>query len=345
MQQAMISVAVVGLGYWGPNLVRNFNASQRTRVSWLCDLNPGRVEVIGAQYPAAARTVEFEEVLADPSVEGVALATPVATHHGLARAALLAAKHVLVEKPLAASVTEAAELAALAREVGRVLLVDHVFLYSPSVRKMADLVRSGEVGELLFVDSVRINLGIFQHDVNVLWDLAPHDLSIIDHLIGREPQSLVAVGAMHADGAAHVDGAREAVAYLHLDYGDNLLASVHVNWMSPVKVRHFLVGGSRRSILYNELDIPERVKVYDRGVDLSKDPEGVRQVQVSYRSGDVVSPRLDATEPLRFMVEHFADCIRNGTRPISGGEHGVRIVRILEMAQRSLSAGGTRVKL
>jgi len=335
--QEPISVGIVGLGYWGPNLVRNFSAATTTRVAWLCDVNSTRLADIGEQFPAATRTVRYEEMLAAPEVQAVAIAAPVAAHHRLARAALLAGKHVLVEKPLAASVAEAVELVELAKRVDRVLLVDHIFLYSPAVRKMAELVLGGEVGDLLFVDSVRINLGLFQHDVNVVWDLAPHDLSIIDYLIDRPPRSIVAVGASHAETG------QESVAYLHLDYGDNLLASVHVNWLSPVKVRHFLLGGSRRSLLYDELDISERLKVYDRGIDVSKDVDGIRQVLVSYRSGDVVSPRLDGTEPLRYLVEHFADCVRNSTQPISGGEQGLRIVRILEAAQRSLSQGGARV--
>jgi predicted dehydrogenase len=309
------------------------------RLAWLCDVNRARLSEIGAQCPAASLTEHVDEVLADPGVDAVAFATPVATHYALVKQALEAGKHVLVEKPLAASVVQAVELAERAVVARRVLLVDHVFLYSPAVRKMAALVRAGELGDILFFDSIRINLGLFQHDINVMWDLAPHDLSIIDHLIERAPRSVVAVGASHAGNGL------EDVAYLHLDYGGNLLASVHVNWLSPVKVRHFLIGGSRRSVLYNELDISERVKVYDRGIDVSKDPEGIRQVLVSYRSGDVVSPRLDATEPLRYLVEHFADCIQDGAPLISGAEQGVRIVRILEAAQRSLCEGGTRVSI
>jgi len=335
----MISVGVIGLGYWGPNLVRNFNLSPRARIAWLCDVNQARLDEIGLQCPAAARTTTADDVLADAAVDAVAIATPVATHYALVRAALQAGKHVLVEKPLAGSVAEGTELLQQAAQAGRTLLVDHVFLYSPAVRKMADLVRTGEVGDILFFDSVRINLGLFQHDVNVMWDLAPHDLSIIDHLIERAPQSVVAVGASHAGNRL------QDVAYLHLDYGDNLLASVHVNWLSPVKVRHFLMGGSRRSVLYNELDLSERLKVYDRGIDVSKDPKGIREVLVSYRSGDVVSPRLDTSEPLRYLVEHFAECIENGVRPVSGADQGVRIVRILEAAQQSLSEGGKRVNI
>lgn len=335
----MISVGVVGLGYWGPNLVRNLNSCPDTHLAWLCDAKPDRLQAIGKQYPAASCTSDFKDLLDDPNVDAIVIACPVGAHYPLAKAALNRGKHVLVEKPLAASVAEAEELAALAEKSGLLLLVDHVFLYSPSVRKMAELIRDGEVGDLLFIDSVRINLGIFQHDVNVIWDLAPHDLSIIDYLIGRGPRSVLAAGASHANNG------REDVAYLHLDYGDNLLASVHVNWLSPVKVRHFLIGGSRRSVLYNELDISERVKVYDRGIDVSEDSEGMRQALVSYRSGDVLAPRLDSAEPLGFLVRHFAECIEKGSTPISDAAQGVRIVRVLEAATRSLAAGGVRIDL
>jgi len=335
----VISVGVAGLGYWGPNLVRNFNACSHTELTWLCDSDAERLEILGRRHPGVRRSTEFEEMLADSRLDAVAIATPVGTHHRLAKAALRAHKHVLVEKPLAASVAEAEELVALAAQVDRVLLVDHIFLYTPSVAKMAELVRTGAVGDLLFFDSVRINLGVFQHDVSVLWDLAPHDLSIIDHLLGRQPESVIAVGASRT-----IDGL-EDVVYLHLEYADGLLASLHLNWLSPVKVRHFLAGGTARSILYNDLDASERLKVYDRGVDVSADPAGIRDVLISYRSGDVVSPRLDATEPLFRLVEHFARCIERRSDPISGGEQGLRIVRVLAAAQQSLSRGSQRVRL
>jgi predicted dehydrogenase len=339
MRGAMISVGVVGLGYWGPNLVRNFMSSSRTRLAYICDVNPASLASVGAEFPGVPRTVDANEVFADPTIDAVAIATPVATHYELARAALAAGKHVLVEKPLAASVAQATDLVGLAQEARRVLLVDHVFLYSPAVRKMGDLLRSGQIGDVLYFDSVRINLGIFQHDVNVIWDLAPHDLSIIDYLIGRPARSVMVVGASHA-GNKLAD-----IAHVHLDYGDNILASLHVNWLSPVKVRHFLIGGSRRSVLYNDLDLSERVKVYERGVDISQDREGIHQTLISYRSGDVLSPHLDPTEPLRNLVDHFADCIERGVTQVSGAEHGLRIVRILEAAENSLSSGGIRVSL
>jgi len=335
----VISVGVAGLGYWGPNLVRNLSTSARTELAWLCDTHGDRLEAIGRQHPGVRCTTRFEEMLADERLDAVAIATPVTTHHRIAKAALRAGKHVLVEKPMAASVAQAAELVELAAQAERVLLVDHIFLYTPAVSKMAELVRAGEVGDILFFDAVRINLGIFRHDVSVLWDLAPHDLSIIDHLIGREPDSVMAIAASRT-----VDGL-EDVVYLHLEYGRGLLASLHLNWLSPVKVRHFLTGGSRRSILYNDLDASERLKVYDRGVDVSADPSGIRDILISYRSGDVIAPKLDATEPLLRLVEHFADCIAHGATPISDGAQGLRIVRILDAAQTSLSRGSARVRL
>jgi predicted dehydrogenase len=337
--EPVTTVGVAGLGYWGPNLVRNVNASVRTELTWLCDRDPDRLAGIGRQHPGVRQCTNFADMLADPCLDAVAIATPVATHYALAKAALRAGKHVLVEKPLAASVAEAAELVALAGDVGRVLLVDHIFLYTPAVAKMAELVHAGAVGDLLFIDSVRINLGVFQHDVSVLWDLAPHDLSIIDELIGCEPLSVMAVGASRT-----VEG-RADIAYLHLEYPNGLLASLHLNWLSPVKVRHFLVGGSGKSILYDDLDASERLKVYDRGVNVSSDPDGMRDVLISYRSGDVVSPKLDATEPLFRLVEHFADCTERCAVPISGGEQGLRVVRILEAAQRSLARGSECVTL
>jgi predicted dehydrogenase len=330
---------VIGLGYWGPNLVRNLSSSPATELVAICDRDRARVTAIGAQFPAARQLFDSAEVFAADDIDAVCVATPVASHYALVKGALEAGKHVLVEKPFVQDVAQAEELVALARERGLVLMLDHVFLYSPSVRRLGEAVRSGELGEIQYVDSVRINLGLIQHDVNVLWDLAAHDLSIMDFLVGRLPRSVVAFGEAH-QGHDLAD-----VAYLHLDYGDGLIASVHVNWLSPVKIRHFLVGGSRRSALYNELDPSERLKIYDRGVDSTPDPESKRRIAVSYRSGDVVAPRLDPVEPLRAMVEHFAECVREGRRPISDGEQGLRIVRILAASEESLAQRGASIPL
>jgi predicted dehydrogenase len=263
----------------------------------------------------------------------------VRTHYELAKRAVEAGKHVLVEKPLTMRVEHAGELCALAAKKGLVLMVDHVFVYGAPVRKMKEIVDSGRLGQLFFIDSVRINLGLFQHDVNVVWDLAPHDLSIVDHLVGRPPRSLSAFGGCHAGNDI------EDVAYLNLDYGDGLIANFHVNWLSPVKVRSMILGGSDQSLIYNDLDPSERVKVYDRGISVAKTQEERRQVLISYRSGDVWSPNIPNTEALAAMAGHFVDCIKSGRTPETDGQAGLRIVRILDAAQRSIKAQGARVTL
>ena len=335
----MLRVGVIGLGYWGPNIMRNAAVCPTTQLTALCDVDPDRLAEASALYPTARPYSDPAGLLADDDVDAVAIATPVASHFALASKALHAGKHVLVEKPFTSDSCEAEEVVATAAAKDRVLMVDHVFLYSSAVAKLGELYASGELGEVLFIDSVRINLGIFQHDVNVLWDLAPHDLSIIDYLLRRPPRGVVAAGSSHGGGGL------ASVAYLHLDFGDDLLASVHVNWLSPVKIRHFLVGGERRSVLYDDLDLSEPVKVYDRGIDVAPDPEGRRDVQLSYRSGDVLSPRVDKSEALQNLVRHFADCTERNATPLSDGQQGLRLVRILEAADASLRRGGAYVEV
>ena len=337
----MIRVAVIGAGYWGPNLIRNFAACPETKLIAVCDKDRARLEKVLAGYPGVDAVDTSELLLARDDVDAVAIATPVGTHAPLAVAALRAGKHVLVEKPLAACVRDAEAMVHAAKEAGRVLMVDHTFVYSGPVRKIKEIVDSGDLGDIYYVDSVRINLGLFQHDVNVVWDLAPHDLSIMDYLIGRLPKSLSAFGTCHADSQSGI----EDVAYLNLDFGDGLLASFHVNWLSPVKIRHFLVGGSRKGLVYNDLAPDEKIKVYDRGITVSHDAEARRGLLIGYRTGDVWSPRIEGQEPLQAMVRHFAECIRNGKQPLTNGESGLRVVRILEAAQRSIKAQGGRITL
>lgn len=336
-----IGVAVVGCGYWGPNLIRNFSACPSTEVVMVCDHDRQRLDRVAPLCPKAKLADDFSVVLDNPTVVAVAIATPVGTHAKLAMAALEAGKHVLVEKPMAASVHEAEQMVRRADELGLTLMVDHVFVYSPPVRKMKAILDSGELGDLYYVDSVRINLGLFQHDVNVVWDLAPHDLSIMDYLIGRLPKSLSAFGTCHANKQDEI----EDVAYLNLDFGDGLLASFHVNWLSPVKIRHFIVGGSRKGLVYNDLEPAEKIKVYDRGITVNNDPEARRGVLIGYRTGDIWSPHIDGLEPLQAMVRHFADCVRDNARPESDGQAGLRVVRILDAAQRSIKAQGGRITL
>jgi predicted dehydrogenase len=337
----MIRVAVVGAGYWGPNLIRNFLGCADTQLLAVCDRSETRLAQALGRFPGVEPVAEFDELLARDDIDAVAIATPVNTHAPMGLAALRAGKHVLLEKPLAASVHEAEQLVNAAKEAGRVLMVDHTFIYSGPVQRIKQLIDSGEIGDLYFIDSVRINLGMFQHDVNVLWDLAPHDLSILDYLVGRLPRSLSAFGTCHADNMREI----EDVAYLNLDFNGGLLASFHVNWLSPVKVRHFIIGGSRKSIVYDDLEPTERVKVYDRGITVNGDVEARRGVLVGYRTGDVWSPHIPQSEPLATMVSHFAECIRNNTEPMTGGEAGLRVVRILEAAQRSIKAQGGRITL
>jgi predicted dehydrogenase len=334
-----VGVAVVGCGYWGPNLIRNFSACPTSEVAVVCDRDPARLERCAALAPRAEATPDFRRVLDHPAVEAVAVATPAATHGPLAAAALRAGKHVLVEKPLAASQKEAEELVRLADARGLTLMVDHTFVYSPAVRRIKALIDAGELGELYYIDSVRINLGLVQNDVNVLWDLAPHDLSIVDYLLGRLPRSVAAMGGCHT-GAEQED-----VAYLNLDFGNSLLASFHVNWLSPVKVRHLIVGGSKKGLVYNDLNPWEPIKVYDRGITVAEDPELRRGLLISYRTGDIWSPHVEQAEPLQNVVRHFADCVRSGQRPLTDGQAGLRVVRILDAAQRSLKAQGGRITL
>ncbi len=336
----MTRFAVIGLGYWGPNLVRNFHQMAGDDLRTCCDLDRRRVEAIRGAYPGLAGTTDAAEVFADPEIDAVAIATPPASHYPLARAALEAGKSVLVEKPLTTRADHAEELVELARAKGLVLMVDHVFIFSPAVRKMRQLIETDQLGELRFVDSVRINLGLFQHDVNVVWDLATHDLSIVEHLLGRMPVSVA------TSGAAHIDQDIEDVAYLNLDFGDNLIANFHLNWLSPVKIRYTMIGGSKQSLVYNDLDPVEKIKVYDSGIVVkSDDVEERRRLLIDYRSGDVWSPHIPRNEPLQEVVRHFAACIAEGRAPITDGEAGLRIVRILEASQRSIRAQGERIGL
>jgi predicted dehydrogenase len=338
-QDGRLGVAVIGCGYWGPNLIRNFATCPTTRVVALCDADPSRLAKSNTFCPEAKLVEDYGRILDDPEVEAVAVATPISTHSALAGAALKAGKHVLLEKPMTTSVREAEELVRLARLQQRTLMVDHTYLYSPPIQKIKQLIDAGELGDIYYLDSVRINLGLFQKDVNVLWDLAPHDLSIADFLLGRLPRSVAAMGSSHT-GADHED-----VAYLNLDFGGNLLASFHVNWLSPVKIRHLLIGGSKKGLVYNDLNAWEPIKVYDRGITVAEGAEARRGVLINYRTGDIWSPHIEQAEALQNVVRHFAECIRTGNRPLSDGEAGLRVVRILEAAQRSIKAQGGRITL
>jgi predicted dehydrogenase len=333
-----VGVVVVGCGYWGPNLIRNFSEEPRAQMRWVCDLDEHKLENIRRRYPSVRTTSHFEEALADREVGVVAIATPVQTHHTLARAALQAGKHVLVEKPLADQVALAEDLVQQAQRHERILMVDHTFVYTGAVRRLKNLYDEGLLGDLWYIDSVRINLGLFQHDVNVIWDLAPHDLSIVTHLLGKDPVTVQATGACHTGN--HI----EDVAYLNLDFGSHLIAHFHVNWLSPVKVRQMIFGGRDRMVIYNDLEPSEKLHIYDRGIEVKADNrDGIYNLLVGYRSGDMWAPTLDGTETLQVEVGHFLDCIERGEKPMTDGEAGLRVVKILEAAQMSIKAGGKRV--
>ena len=331
-----LKVGIIGAGYWGPNLIRNFNACQLTEVAAICDANEQRLASVGRNYPAA-KLVPSVDALLQLKLDAVAIATPVFTHFPLAAKCLEAGLHVLVEKPLASTAFEAQGLVDLAERVGRVLMVDHTYLFGNPVRMIRKYVDQGELGELYYVDSVRINLGLFQRDVNVIWDLAPHDLSIIDYVLGAEARSISACGC------AHTDSGMEDIAYVNVDFGDQLLANIHVNWLSPVKVRQMIFAGSKKSLIFNELNTQEPIKIYDRGIDVGATAEERQRLLVNYRSGDILSPQVEAGEALQNVVRHFADCILESKTPISDGRLGLRVVKLLESATRSIRAQGGRV--
>ena len=334
-----VGIGVIGYGYWGPNLVRNFSEIPNSRVVGVADISAERRDAAKARNPSVMVSVDPAEVIEHPDVGAVAIAAPVNTHYELAAAALRAGRHVLVEKPLAATSHAASALVAEAARRNRVLLVDHTFVYTGAVRKIVEMVRSGVLGDIHYYDSVRVNLGIFQSDVNVIWDLAVHDLAILDVVMGEHPVAVSAVGM------SHVPGQPENIAYLTLFYRGRRIAHLHVNWLAPVKVRRTLIGCRDKMIVYDDLEPSEKVKIYDRGATLSEDPESRYNLYVSYRYGDMLAPRLDTAEGLRVEAIHFIECIRSGARPITDGASGLRIVRILEAAQESMNDGGRRIAL
>ncbi len=335
----MIGVGIIGLGYWGPNLLRNFADLAGVRVVCASDLQAGRLTAAAARYPSIRTTRSAEELIHDPAVDAVAIATPVSTHFELAMAALKAGKHVLVEKPIASSSDEGRRLIEEAVRRRLVLMVDHTFVYTGAVRKIGALVASGELGDVYYYDSVRVNLGLFQHDVNVIWDLAVHDLSIMDHVLPVRPR------AVSATGMSHVAGGHENIAYLTLFFENNLIAHIHVNWLAPVKVRRTLIGGSQRMIVYDDLEPSEKIKIYDRGITVNSNPENVYEMLVGYRSGDMWAPRLETTEALKIELTHLVDCIEHGTKPITDGASGLRVVELVEAASESMALRGRLVEL
>lgn len=336
----MIGIGVVGYGYWGPNLVRNLAELQGScQVIAVADLSAERLARLQARYPSVQTTTDYGDLLANQSIDAIVVATPVATHFDLAMRALQSGRHVLCEKPLADTSEHAARLLEEADRRNLVLMVDHTFVYTGAVRQIKALLDEGQLGQVLYYDSVRVNLGLFQHDVNVLWDLAVHDLSIMDYLLDRKPT------AVAATAIAHVAGQPENLAYLTCFFADNLIAHIAVNWLAPVKIRRALIGGDSKMIVYDDLEPSEKIKVYDKGISVTDDPDGIYKMLVGYRTGDMWAPQLDPTEALRVEALHFIESIAHGSRPITGGEVGWRVVRLLEAASRSVAAEGRPIEL
>jgi predicted dehydrogenase len=340
-----LGVAVVGAGYWGPNLVRNFQSSAAFRLQALCDLDVERARRVLGGYSTVLATADYAQILADDSVAAVAIATPAGTHRDLALAALEAGKHVLIEKPLAAGYADGKALVEEAERRSLTLMCDHTYCYTPAVTKIRELMNSGDLGELHFIDSVRINLGLVQPDVDVLWDLAPHDLSILDSIL---PEGIEPI-AVAAQGADPIGAGRACIAYLTLRLTGGAIAHVHVNWLSPTKVRTTMIGGSKRTLIWDDLNPAQRVAVFDRGVDVTGaaqvQAEARRDLLISYRSGDVIAPALVEREALGAVVEEFAAAIRSGRPALTDGRAGLRVLDILEAATRSLAFHGAVVGL
>ena len=334
----ILKVGVIGCGYWGPNLIRNFAACPSTALVAVCDADVHKLEKVKTQFGHVALTRSVDELL-EQDIDAVAIATPVHTHHPLATQCLEAGKHVLVEKPLADSVASAESLVKLAEQRQLVLMVDHTYLFGNPVRKIKQLIENDELGELYYTDGVRINLGLFQSDINVIWDLAPHDLSIMDSVLGARARSISSWGCSHANKDI------EDIAYINIDFDDRMMANFHVNWLSPLKVRQMIFAGKRKSLVFNELNPTEPIKVYDRGIDIEQLHDQQRRLQIGYRTGDVWSPHIEPGEALQTMVAHFADCVLNGCACESDGQMGLRVVRYLEAATRSIRAQGGRIVL
>lgn len=330
----MIRIGVIGYGYWGPNLVRNFAETPQASVVAVADLDKKRLELLQRRYPTVKTTTDYQDLLKDASIDAVAVATPVSSHFELGMAVLKAGKHLWLEKPMTETSLQARKLIDEAARRQLVLITDHTFLYTGAVRKMAEIIKAGELGRVYYYDSLRVNLGLFQRDVSVISDLAVHDFSILDYLLGEHPV------AVSASGTNHFPGTPANLAYITLFYNSGTIAHVNVNWLAPVKVRQILIGGSKKMITYDDLDPSEKIKVYDKGVTFTDDAEQIYQMRVGYRTGDMWAPALDTTEALRVEGEHFIDCIEHGKEPLTNGHLGLRVVELIEAATSSMRGRG-----
>ncbi len=335
--EAVVKFGVVGYGYWGPNVVRNLDRLESTEVVAVCDKSPSARKKVAKLYPDVLVTEDPAELMSSPDIDAIAVVTPVWTHYELAKAALLNGKHIFVEKPFTSNAAQAQELIELAAKKNLKIMVDHTFLFTGAVKKIKQLLDDGALGKLYYYDSMRVNLGLFQHDVNVVWDLAPHDLSIIDHLIEQSPEAIVATGQTHLNG-------HEDVAFITLYFPDKVIAHINVNWLSPVKVRTTLIGGEKKMLVWNDLEVDEKIKIYDKGVNVTS-REGLYDLLVHYRSGDMWAPQIEQVEALTREMAYFVDCIANNETPVNDGEAGLRVVRMLEAASESMSKRGSLVYL
>jgi predicted dehydrogenase len=339
----MLNIGVVGYGYWGPNVARNFHAVDGAKLTAVSDLSEKRLGLAQAHFPFIKSVKDPAELIRSTDVDAVAIVTPVFAHYEMAKAALLAGKHIFIEKPFTSTSAQARELVDLAARKNLRIMVDHTFLFTGAVRKIRELISTGELGKLLFYDSVRVNLGLFQHDVNVIWDLAPHDLSIMAHVIDRKPV------ALSAHGSVHYQNGLEDIAYVAVEFENNeFIAHFHVNWLSPVKIRKTLISGDKKMLVWDDLDADEKIKIYDRGVDVKSangGKDGIHALLVSYRSGDVYIPKLEATEALKAEAQYFVESVETGRDPFNDGASGLQVVRLLEAADESLKNGGRRVAL
>ena len=339
MWHGLVGVGVVGYGYWGPNLVRNFSNAEGAQVIAVSDLDQKNLLLSKRRHPGIVTTTDFRDLLTDNRIDAIVVATPVHTHYELAMAALKAGKHVFVEKPLAQTSEQVRRLIDEANRRNLVLMVDHTFLYTPAVQKIRQLIVDGSLGSIYYYNGIRASLGLFQSDVSVIWDLAVHDISIIDHILDEEPV------AVSATAASHVAGTPENMAHISLFFPSSCIAHVSVNWLSPVKVRQTFIGGSRKMIVYDDVEATEKIKVYDKGITINGTPEKAHELRIGYRAGDMWAPHLSATEALQTEAKHFIDCVCTGASPISNGVTGLRVIEILEAASQSIAARGTPIRL
>ncbi len=335
--EEVLRVGVIGYGYWGPNIVRNLHGQKYLQATMVCDKSAAALARVRKAYPSIEAVSDPMDVLRSPEIDAVAVITPVWTHYELAKLALENGKHVFIEKPFTSNSAQAEELIDLAARKKLTIMVDHTFLFTGAVREIRELTESGALGDLYYYDSLRVNLGLFQHDVSVIWDLAPHDLSIMDHVIQTEPEAIVATGEKHLNGV-------EDVAFMTIYFPRNVIAHINVNWLSPVKIRTTLIGGQKKMVVWNDLVADEKIRVYDKGVQITSG-EGIRDLLVSYRTGDMWAPQLEPMEALHAEMNYFADCVLNSKTPFNDGHAGLRIVRMLEAAEESIRKRGELIRL